>query len=79
MKYLWKILLIVWLLDSAALAWLLVDIRLHGGSPGPGATQLAGTLGKIWGACTVLYGWHFIESKWKARGQRRINSKTSTP
>jgi hypothetical protein len=61
----WKILLGIWLLDSAALAWLFGSILLSGGSPE--ATDLAGELGKIWGACAGIYGWHLISSKWKAR------------
>ncbi len=76
MKYVWRSLLVVWLLDSAALAWLFGSILLYGGSPE--ATELGGVLGKIWGGCAATYGWNLISSKWKARSLPRTNSKNPT-
>jgi hypothetical protein len=73
MKYLWKLPLVVWILATAALALLFGSIRLYGGSPE--ATELAGVLGRIWGGCAALYGWHLISAKWKAWSLRHADSK----
>jgi hypothetical protein len=62
-----KILLMVWLLDSAALVWLFGYILLHGSAPD--RTALAGDLGTIWGGVGAICGWMF----WKAKKKNEQN------
>jgi len=56
-----KFLLIIWLTDSAVLAFLLGDILLHGNSPS--LAKSIGDLGAIWGGSGVWLG----SLTWKAR------------
>jgi hypothetical protein len=55
-----KLLFIVWVADSLALAWLFADMFLHGNTPD--SSNLAGDLGAIWGG-TVAF---LIVPMWKA-------------
>jgi hypothetical protein len=48
-KLAWKILLAIWILDSAGLALLFGSMILHGRTPED--VDLAEQLGRIWGAC----------------------------
>jgi hypothetical protein len=58
-----KFLLIVWLVDSAALVAIFAVILLQGHTPD--RIDLAGDLGAIWGGIAGFLIW----SKWKARKQ----------
>jgi len=60
-----KFLLVIWLADSAILAFLLGCILLHKGSPG--LAKLMGDLGAIWGGSGVWLG----SLTWKAK-ERKI-------
>lgn len=62
-----KLFFVIWILDTAALAWLFGYILLHGSTPD--RTDLAGDLGAIWGGLAAIGGWTLISSKWKARKQ----------
>jgi len=67
-----RLLFIVWLLDSVALAWLIVYIALHGSTPD--TSDLAKILGGIWGATAAsLIGpfWKTIK-QWPASYKKRI-------
>jgi hypothetical protein len=55
--------LIVWLADSAVLAFLLGDIFLHGNTPE--LASLVGDLGALWGGSGVWLG----SLTWKAKKQ----------
>jgi hypothetical protein len=60
-----KFMLVVWILDTVALAWLFGYIILYGSNPD--RSNLASDLGAIWGAIAGIYGWNFISAKWKAK------------
>ena len=47
-----KVLFVVWALDSVVLAWLFVDIYLHGSTPEN--VELARYLGALWGGTAAF-------------------------
>ena len=58
-----RVVLIAWVVDSVAIAWLFGYIMLFGNDPDGDRVALAGNLGAIWGVLTLSGAWKLWRAK----------------